>query len=220
MTEVHVGLEDAETFIISKDRAICHSKLFQRALNPKGTWKEVKENTVRLPEQAPENFQVFVTFVNAGCIALDHSWVTKKMATKSKVTGDDKEWCQIAQLWIMGEYLESTSFQDALVDKTVSILQTTGKVPKTMFREIFTGSISRCGMRKLLADVAVYSWFAADLEEQKSDEAYVEFFKDVAVALKKRITDTSLSAPYDKKDVGCYYHDHGKNKPCYKGKFG
>lgn len=74
-------------------------------------------------------------------------------------------------------------------------------------------------MRDLLVDIAVYSWFPGTLSEQESDEACVDFFRDVAIALKNRIADPSLSAPYDQKNVGCRYHDHGKDEPCYKKMF-
>ena len=74
MTEARVGLEDGiERFIVRKELATRHSEFIKKALDPANGWKEAKENIMRFPEEPPEAFQVFVTFLDTGVIHLEHS---------------------------------------------------------------------------------------------------------------------------------------------------
>jgi hypothetical protein len=221
MVEVCVGSEDdVESFIVRKNLATRHSDIIRKAFA--GGWKEAKENVIRFPEESPEAFQVFVTFLDTGAIHLNH-FKGNNLTIAQEVEDDrdiDKGWNKITQAWLLAEHLSCTSFKDALVDKMLHTLQTTAEIPKTMFPKIVAGSVARSGMRDLLVDIAAYHLFAADLEEQPDDDvAYAGYWKQVAIAYRNRITNPSLSAPYDQVDVGCRYHDHGENKLCYKVMF-
>jgi hypothetical protein len=219
--EVCVGSnDDVERFIVRKNLAVCASDVIRKAFA--GGWKEAKENVVCLPEESPEAFRVFVTFLDTGGIHLDHFkgnnlTITQEVEDNRDI---DEEWNKITQSWLLAEHLSCTSFKDALVDKMLHTLQTTAEIPETMFPKIVAGSVARSGMRDLLVDIAAYHLFAADLEEQPDDDvAYAGYWKQVAIAYRNRITNPSLSAPYDQVDVGCRYHDHGENKLCYKVMF-
>lgn len=220
MIEVCVGSgDDIEQFIVRKNLATRYSDVIRKAFA--GGWKEAKENVLRFPEESPEVFQVFVTFLDTGVIHLDH-FNSNGLAVAQEVEDSrdaDGQWDMIAQAWLLGEHLCSTSFKDALVDKMVHILQTTAEIPKAMFPKIIVGSVARSGMLDLLVDIAAYHLFAADLEEQPDDKVYAGYWKQVAVAYRHRITDPSLRAPYDQGDVGCRYHGHGKDKLCYRAMF-
>ena len=217
MIEVRVGAGESERFLVRKDLATRHSQVIKKAF-ARG-WKEAEENIVRFSEESPEVFHVFVTFLDTGVIHLDHFKSEKPVEVQKDDRDIDNGWDKIAHAWLLGEHLGSTAFQDALVDKMIHILQTTAEIPKTMFQKIFAGSIARSGIRDLLVDVAVYHLFSADLEEQSGDDVYAGYWKQVAVAYRRRITDPTLSAPYDKADVGCRYHDHVKDNLCYKKMF-
>jgi len=220
MIEVCVGSDDdIEKFIVRKNLATRHSDVIRKAFA--GGWKEAKENVVRFPEESPEAFQVFVTFLDTGVIHLNHFKSNKPTVAQEAQNNQDidEEWNKIAQSWLLGEHLSCASFKDALVDKMVHTLQTTAEIPKTMFPKIIAGSVARSGMRDLLVDVAAYHLFAADLEAQPDDDEFAGYWKQVAIAYRHRITNPALSAPYDRGDVGCRYHDHGKDNLCYKAMF-
>jgi hypothetical protein len=222
MTEAHVGPEDGiEKFTVRKDLATRHSGFIKKALDPANGWKEAKENILRFPEESPEAFQVFLTFLDTGVIHLDHFKGTQDVVSQEDDPDASKEWNKIAQAWLLGDHLFSGSFKDALVDKMVSILKTSAGIPKKMFEQIFTESIGRSGMHDLVVDMAAYHLFAADLEEQSDDEAYAGYWKQVAIAYRHRIANPSWSAPYDQANIGCRYHDHDKNdsKLCYRNIF-
>lgn len=71
MIQVCVGSgDDVERFIARKSLATRHSDVIRKAFA--GGWKEAKENIIRFPEESPEAFQVFVTFLDTGVIHLCH----------------------------------------------------------------------------------------------------------------------------------------------------
>jgi hypothetical protein len=227
MTGVHVGPEDGvEKFAVRKDLAVRHSEFIKKALDPASGWKEAKENVVRFPEESPEAFQVFVTFINSGVIHLDHFKGAKGAATNEDDLDEDQEWNNIAQVWLLSDRIDSITLKDAVVDTLASLVRDSGKVPTSLHRPIFKGSVSKSGMRKLLTDIAVHCWFPGTLADQPGDPECADFFRDIGVEAMKRTARTiqgqSLSlAPYDRQDVKCHYHDHdAEEKPCYKTMFG
>ena len=228
MTGVHVGPEDeVERFAVRKNLAIRHSEFIKKALDPASGWKEAKENIVRFPEESPEAFQVFVTFLNTGVIHLNHFKNAKSNAVREEAPDKDKEWNSIAQVWLLSDRIDSVAFKDAVVDKVVSLVRNNGKVPTSLYRPIFKGSVSKSGMRKLLTDIAVYGLFAPGIRaDQPGDPECVDYFRDVALEAMKRMARSRQgqvlsTAPYDRQHVGCYYHDHeAEGKPCYKTMFG
>lgn len=98
MTEVHVGTDEVEQFIVHKDLATRHSTIIKKALDPASGWKEAQENVVHLPEESPEAFQVFVTFLDTGIIYLDHFKGASSIGVQDEDLDMDKEWNSIAQV--------------------------------------------------------------------------------------------------------------------------
>jgi len=127
----------------------------------------------------------------------------------------------------LNDRIDSVSLKDAVVDKVISLVRDSGKVPTSLHRPIFKGSVSRSGMRKLLTDIAVYSWFPGTLADQPGDPECADYFRDVGVEAMKRMAcavqggQVPSLAPYDRQDIGCHYHDHdAEGKPCYETMFG
>lgn len=226
MTEVRVGTGEVEQFMVRKELATRHSTIIKKALDPSSGWKEAKENVIRLPEESPEAFQVFVTFLDTGVIHLNHFEGAKSDAAQGDDLNEDKEWNSIAEVWLLSDRIDSVTLKDAIVDKVISLVRDSGKVPTSLHRPIFKGSVSKSGMRKLLTDIAVYSWFPGTLADQPGDPECADYFRDVGVGAMNRmariIQGQILSlAPYDRQDVECHYHDHdAEGKPCYKTMFG
>lgn len=224
MTEVHVGAEEIEKFVVRKDFATRHSSVIQKALDPENGWKEAKENIVRLPEESSEDFQVFVTFLNTGVIHINHFKGTDEGQAEGGDTSEE-EWDSIAHAWLLGDRIHSTSFKDAIVDKVISLVRDHGKTPASMHRAICKGSVYKSGMRSLLADIAVHGWSKKMMVAQPDDPECAGFFKEIAAeALERtmlaRRDETLDIAPYIQLGIECHYHDHdGEGKSCYKTMF-
>jgi hypothetical protein len=221
MTEVQVGSEKVEKFLVRKDLAIHHSRVIEKALDPENDWKEAEENVVRLPEEMPEAFQAFLTFLETGVVHLDHFKSTDDDDAPMQETLDESaEWENIAEAWLLADRILSVSLKDALVDKVISMVRDHGKVPIALHPDIYRGSAFKSGTRTLLVDIAAYGWSSRTLADQPGDPECAEFFRDVGVEAMKRINYPAI-VPYNRKDVGCHYHDHfAEEKPCYKAMFG
>lgn len=75
-----------------------------------------------------------------------------------------------------------------------------------------------------MVDIAVHEWeeeAIATVDTDNDPAVQAEFLRDVAVALFK-VKDLS-AAQQARNPVsvnnGCYYHEHGAEKPCYKTMF-
>jgi hypothetical protein len=230
MTEIHIGSEEVEKFLVRKDLATRHSRVIEKALDPKSDWKEAEENVVRLPEETPETFQAFLTFLDTGVIHLRHFGEANDEDTDGEVLKESTDWDSITDAWLLGDRILSTSFKDAVVDMVVSLAVGDGELPTSMHQDIFKGSAYKSGMRKLLVDIAVHGWSPAMLEQQESDPA-VEFFKDVAVSCVRRTAyilhptttqhaRTTACVSYGNSLLRCHYHEHGEHQHCYRTMFG
>jgi hypothetical protein len=224
VTEVHIGSEEVEKFLVRKDLATRHSKVIEKALDPESDWKEAAENNVRLPEETPEAFQAFLTFLDTGAVHLGHFRSASEEDANQETSDETAQWESIAGAWLLGDRILSVSFKDAIVDKVIHMVRDLNQVPTALHRDIYKGSAFGSGMRTLLVDIATYSWFSGTLADQPGDPECAEFFRDVGVQAMRRRTlqsEALATALYDQKDVGCHYHDHkAEGKPCYKTMFG
>ncbi|KAM0720125.1 hypothetical protein Q7P37_004261 [Cladosporium fusiforme] len=206
MIEVHVGASDhIEKFLVHEALAKRRSKFITAAL--KKCWDEGKQRIVTLPEVSPETFQLFCDFVNTGFCQIP-----------VKKDQEDAAWVQVTDAWLLGDYLDSTSFKDAILDTMLAAIRQTSNRPISMFQEIFGCTRSPSGMRRLLVDLVVYSWPLGTLAKQPVEERCLDFFRDVSVAieLKDKKGLISWDAPYMKDDIKCHYHDHGSEEGCYR----
>lgn len=220
MIELHIGPEyEHEKFAIHKDRATRHSEFISKALDRKKGWKEAKEGFIRLPEESPQAIEMFGVFIDTGHIHLIPSDREQGDMTPELESQEDI-WSCLEDAWLLGERLLSTQFKDAVVDNLVEQLRTTAEVPKKMYKAIYRGSVGTSGMRRLLVDLAVFTWLPNEVREQTPDPECVEYFKDLCfLSMRRHTNSVPSSAPFDRADTGCYYHDHGEDGVCYKTMF-
>ena len=174
-----------------------------------GGFKESEEHIVRFPEDVPEDFQDFLTFARTGRVPQD-------------LTDDDydhvtPECWRLAHLWAYAESIQACAFKDAIVDAMIERVQALGSVPTGTFKIVYANSAGPSGMRRLHVDIAMYGWRTEHLLAVQREEAYDDFFYDLAIAMHRRrdicIDDTR--SPY-MRDPGCRYHDHWTEEPCYQ----
>jgi hypothetical protein len=134
---------------------------------------------VCLPEETPEALQAFLTFLDTGVVHLDHFRRANEEGTDQEALDEDAKWDNLAEAWLLGDRILSSSFKDATVDKVTSLANEHGTVPASMHREIYRGSAYKSGMRALLVDMAVHSWFPGTLADQPGEPESAEFFRDV-----------------------------------------
>ena len=204
-----VGAEE-EVFYVHKTMLERHSDFFVKALQKE--WVEGSDKCVKLPEDDPALFKLFVAFVYTGKIYFQHQ-------PESQPEDTCEEWHICARAWVLGDKYQATSFKDAIVDALLEKIEAEDKVPIGMHRVIYANTATASPMRKILVDIAVYEWHDGRVEDLTRSEAWNDFFTDLAVKLHSLRHAALGTAPY-KSGSGCLYHEHeAAGKPCYKKMF-
>lgn len=180
----------------------------------KSGFQEAKERSITFPEDDPELFNIFANFVYTGYIR------SRKPNDIILDRNFDCEWDRLGTMWVLGEKLQAAEFKDAVVDALVEKLRAGSKHPATMHQTVYPGGAGPSGMRRLLVDIAAWTWSKTQLESTERKEEWVGFFFDLAVKLQTLVGARRPIAPW-KTDSGpeCLYHDHESEKACYKTLF-
>lgn len=206
-----VGVDsDAKDFHVHEDALRRHSEFFRAALI--GDWNEAREGIVRLPEEDPEVFDTFVTFVYSGRVNVpqDTDCSTDKV--------DSDELGALADCWLLADRMISQSFKDAVADALTKRIVRTGMVPLDMPEIIYAHTSIPCGIKRLLVDVAVLGWNEGDFRDQSHNTDLVAFLAETTIRA-LNMTTAEKNGDYSWADMGCKYHDHGDGMPCYKTMF-
>ena len=75
------------------------------------------------------------------------------------------------------------------------------------------------GLRKLLVDVTIHLWSDKDFSKLDCDATSKHLLHDLVLELGKYKNCGIPSGLKPWKDAGCAYHEHGKDKQCYKKTF-
>lgn len=124
--------------------------------------------------------------------------------------------------WVLGQKLLSTSFKDAIIDAVAAKVDELGRGCVDLCRIPFNESTPSLALRRLLADVVVYTWKLESLEGHDGTALlkFPEHLLDVARALNKvkMCALVGRTSPMAKSD--CTYHEHVVDgTPCYKTLF-
>jgi hypothetical protein len=215
---VWVGRDTAaKKFYINPQLATQHSEFFKAVLE-NGS-EETEQQTIRLSnldDDVAATFESFHSFLYSGKVVLGGRF--------DESADYDEDWDLLTDYWLLGNSLLSTSFKDAVVDAMVHKLTLAQTVPLDVYIDMYQHSSDSAPIRKLMVDIAVHEWeeeAIATVDTDNDPAVQAEFLRDVAVALFK-VKD--LSAAQQARNPisvnsGCYYHEHGTKKPCYKTMF-
>lgn len=212
---VWVGRDTAaKKFYINPDLAIQHSGFF-KAILENGS-EEAGNQTIRLSnlnDDVAATFEGFQSFLYSGKVVLGGRF--------DESADYDEEWDLLTDYWLLGNSLLSTSFKDAVVDAMVHKLSLAQTVPLDVYIDMYQHSSDSAPIRKLMVDIAVHEWeeeAIATVDTDNEPTLQAEFLRDVAVALFKVSGAQQAENPISVHS-GCYYHEHGAEKPCYKTMF-
>jgi hypothetical protein len=113
--KIIVGTNPSVTFSVEENLICAASDYFKRAMS-KG-WIEAQQRTVRLEEDSPNIFRIYLHWLYRGTIPaesaagiehysefLDHEW---------------SEWMQLAKAYVLGDTLQDGDFADAVIDAMI-----------------------------------------------------------------------------------------------------
>lgn len=183
--KVYVGEveNDREAFPVPKREVTRHSEYFNEILSY--GFNEDEPQIIILPDVDPDIFQLFANFLRFGKV-LSGRHDDLELWGSHRHYHIDYEWQRLAEAWLLGEKIRSTSFKDAVVDAIALKVDQCHSVPVDMYRLLYTSDIPRyCGIKRLLVDLAVWVWNEETLVSEELEagaERQYEFFEDLREA--------------------------------------
>lgn len=211
-TSIDFGKEVIVLVGKSENRFVCHANLltaqspfFEAALS--GKWLESKEKLIRLPEQDPTAFSIYLNWRWTGTVDL---WDGEdKTTTYTNSAGAIKEdqgprFYNIIRCSALAEMLQDHAFSNALIDGYLSLVQITNQFPayaavNLAFRLLAeTSGVRRVLIRQLCftADEKILSDNIDKLDPPAVTEIATLSLRERALALKDKTPDAKRQSFY------------------------
>jgi hypothetical protein len=147
-----------------------------------GNWAESKERTVRMPEDDPKLFHIYVNLIYTGRVITD----TLEELKTAKTIGDELH--VLGHLYVLGEKLQDKAAKNTAVQSLLEVAQekdNRGKVYRPYadtIRHIYQGTCAGSLARRLMAEM----WVCIDIVHltKMSEILPKEFLADLAIALR------------------------------------
>jgi len=204
--QVLVG-KDETPFAVQKSTLCATSAFFAAAL--KHDWKEAQEQTIRLPRESVEAFDIYLQWL-----------FSRTVATKQDTEGKHhKEYMQLVQAYALGDMLQDTTFTNALIDCLIAKALTTKVYPSIKVVDyLYRYTPDTSPARRLMVDMYVWqakgngAWFG-DRDGEFSNK---DFTYDCLLAMSDKRKVPTNHAPYLTTEVSTYYkrekHDDVSDK--------
>jgi hypothetical protein len=178
-----------------------------------GDWRESKSRSVRLENEEPEVFQIYLhwLYLNTLPVRIDSAGVA-----------GNAEYLQLAKAYVLGDLLQDGNFKDVVLDAIIEKTKSTASDGLCWFpvgpviRHIYDNTLESSVARGLLVDLYTNHGHGNWLYELASPEDLPkEFLYDLAIAvLDKRTPKGTLHQP-----DSCKYHQHIADKSvCYRNR--
>ncbi|KAH7317160.1 hypothetical protein B0I35DRAFT_434664 [Stachybotrys elegans] len=180
--EVIVGPDPNPTLFSVHEELICKaSPFFKKALG--GEWTEAKSRSVRFKDHDASGFHIYLNWLYCH---------TLPVRGKDQGGPGDTEYMELAKAYVLGDFLQHTSFKDAVLDamgekSRVSIKGRYNLPSGPAIRTIYGNSLESCKGRKLLVDLYVTRGVHVN-QLGETDELPYEFLFDLSTALLARRT--------------------------------
>jgi hypothetical protein len=224
---VRVGEGDKrKSFLVHKDLIVSRSDFFARALN--GKWKEDDDNVVKLTEDEPEIFGLYIQLLYSGKLPLQDTPSTKdggkvntnrESAEKAKdYDGDsiNEEFRKLCQVYVLSDKLQDTTAKNAIIDAYIESTNQHLKGGLPSLEEIkivYSGTLPSSAMRRLIVDLYVTYGNSSDIDKRDRNVLAEDFLFELVVGmLGRRSLPNDLKWFLNSPD----YHEKAvkKGKPC------
>nr|POE99364.1 hypothetical protein CFP56_52757 [Quercus suber] len=199
--------EEERKFVVHKDLLCEHSAFFKAALSE--PWKEGQENTVTLPTDDADIFDLYAHWI--------YHWKIYSRELTS-VSGPDSDECSIlVSAFLFGEKVQDGNFKDATIDALIASVSIPGGDGKRWYptgstiQRAYEGTPDGSPLRRLLLDMYVHQGAATWV----SQECGIDFVVDLAKELFPLRRPLHEPNPTDAKASSCSYHHHKDDAKCY-----
>lgn len=208
--EVGTG-EETKVYNVHSNALTTRSVFFQRALS--SSWKEAEERIVRLPEDDPDTFELYLHLVYIDEIACGPD------------TLDEEDLCSVqrvalAKLYVLCEKLQDTRAKNSILR---ALRHITFKCPyhekwhipgPEVVKIIYAGTVKGSPARRLLVDIYSYDVDPNKLRRQPMEGYLCDFLQELALNLMKtlplKIRKSLHSVRRD--GIDAYLEAEGKDK--------
>ncbi|KAF9701867.1 hypothetical protein EKO04_000877 [Ascochyta lentis] len=155
VVRIDVGQEgNQKTFVTNPNVLTTRSQFFKKALS--GVWQESYDRVVKLPDDHPEVFALYIHYIHAGTLPVTPD-------TNSSVQEGHEENKALAQLYVLAEKLQDTMTKNTVIKAFLVIILmcredgvARHKPKAEAIKIIYDGTPAGSMARKLFVDVYVY----------------------------------------------------------------
>ena len=199
-------------------RVICDaSDFFRAACN--GGWKESIAGEVRLPEQKPDAFMIFLHWLYTGHVELwegDEATITRSDKTDRKYNETSPAFARALESFVLGDLLRSVRFCNAVNDAWEKVCEEMTLLPDPfVIEEHWHRLPEKSTFSRMLADFwAIHS--SERTFEEVADTLPASFIHHIAKA-GIRYKDMGDEEKLAKIEDRCVYHEHASEEDKCKG---
>ena len=162
--------EEEQRFVAHKDFLCANSEFFEAACSEK--WRKGKDRIVRLPEQNPVSFNIYLNWRYLGIVDLWNGEAELRPQSDidgEKLTSTGTRYNRLIRSYILGDMLQDTQFCNALISSWFSLVEETKRIPSSdKVNQIFESLPETSKLRQLVTHEIAYGLnvddFKKDLE--------------------------------------------------------
>jgi hypothetical protein len=200
-------------FTIHRNLVIAKSAFFKKALAD-ARYKESWQGVVRLPEQDPEGFDIYVKCLYNGKIF------------SAQDDGDiSSEFRRLASVALLSDFLQDIGTFNFCVDAIIDVAQATDQYPLTLAALVYEQLPPCSHLRRLIRDFWVWhpnpQWYdgvEGGDPEHDVEAAPCEFWRNVSresAVMGAKAFNEQVKNPWTKDR--CQYHQHPNGERCDRG---
>lgn len=176
-------------------------------------WKESKQRSVRLEDDDPDTFQLYLHWLYRG---------TLPVRADEPGHACNSEYLQLAKAYVLGDKLQDGDFQDIIIDAIIDKWNSKASDGHNCFPVgavvtcIYNNTPESSKARRLLVDICVHNGSKSWLSDwTKECDIPKDFLFDMVIALFSK-EEENTSNPIVESST-CRYHQHGSGPMvCYK----
>ena len=203
---------DRRAFHVHQELLFGSSPVFQAAFS--GAYQESDEGCMALPEEDPETVERLMHWLYFRSLGL-----IKAVCSK---TSNERFW-QLARLSTLADKFNVEHLKNSIIDESFAMRKNSNVVPPTLLviAYIYENTTETSSLRKLM--VGWYAWhIKQEWYTRSGTPAHLErvpmFAADLAIAMNRRVHDSSLKSPFFA-EPSSYYEDQSKRSGSEQGPF-
>ena len=172
--------------------------------------KKTPSKEIKLDNTA-QSFEIYLKWLHSGYFYI---------VEEKDDHGTDNAYMKWEECYGLGHELQDWSFKDACIDLAQETVISGNRHFNDLSYPIYTTSPAPQAHKTFAIHLAAHLWWDSDFRRIPDTESPVEWLVDLIAYMGPKMRHSELTeiekAEEFFKNVGCKYHAHGPNTPCYK----